>query len=590
MAKSGSFKTSDYSGRYLLFSWEVTSQSIANNTTTISWTLAGAGRASDGYYKSGNFRVTIDGKVVYSDTTRINLYEGTKVSSGTYTFTHDSAGEKSFKVYAEAGIYTVAVNCTGQGTFTLDQIPRASSINSVSGNKITDTFSVSFKKYVSSYSDTLNIGVDGMRAEQVISVYTSGATFTLSDALKAEIYAASQNSQSATLAFWLTTYNGSTKVGDSAKITRSVTINDSQPSIGNVTYADTNDATTEITGDSSKVIRNYSSVRVTISGIKAFNGATLAKLNVTLGEIDKDVVISGSTISTKTVDLGAVNLSYDSVLKVTVTDSRGHTATASINVTILDYELPKANISCKRKDNYYTETILTVNPVVSYLDGKNSAEIHASYKEADAETYGTPAAITAGEPTTLELDNKKDWNVKIEVSDKLNADFFYVYVEKGLPIIFFDRLKSSVGINCFPNDAESFEVWGKNIYKALFYSSGDTVSVSNFNTSGFTTEQNTELYFSVPLPKSLEDISSINVTDMRLNVRYTSSDGYGYTLATAWVDGGYNILADSTITVTYDINTGVNAATFFLKKPSGYLGTNNFPQSVEIVSLKFTCE
>jgi len=103
MASSGSFTTSTYSSRGLLFEWSVQSQSIANNTTTISWSLTGTGGGST-WYTSGNFKVTIDGQQVYYSSTRINLSKGTVVASGTYTISHSNDGTKSFSAYAEAGI------------------------------------------------------------------------------------------------------------------------------------------------------------------------------------------------------------------------------------------------------------------------------------------------------------------------------------------------------------------------------------------------------------------------------------------------------------------------------------------------------
>src|SRR5574344_2459761 len=128
MASSGSFNTTNYQGRYLKFTWTVSSQSIANNSTTISWSLTGAGTAQSNWYKAGNFKVVIDGSTVYNSETRINLYNGTVVANGTYTLVHDSQGNKSFTASAQAGIYTVAVNCTGSGSFTLPQIARAAKI------------------------------------------------------------------------------------------------------------------------------------------------------------------------------------------------------------------------------------------------------------------------------------------------------------------------------------------------------------------------------------------------------------------------------------------------------------------------------
>lgn len=133
MASSGSFNTNAYGSgdyyRYLNFSWSVQSQSIANNTTTIKWTLKGAGGSTNSWVQSGNFKVVIDGAVVYSSATRINLYNGTVVASGTYTMTHNTVGNRSFSASAEAGIYYVAVNCRGSGSWDLPQIPRYATSN-----------------------------------------------------------------------------------------------------------------------------------------------------------------------------------------------------------------------------------------------------------------------------------------------------------------------------------------------------------------------------------------------------------------------------------------------------------------------------
>ena len=115
MASSGSFGTSGYSGRYLTFNWWTNGRSIDGNYTDIGWNLVGSGNASASWYKAGNFKVVIDGETVYSSSTRINLYNGTTVASGTKRIYHDSQGNKQFSAYAEAGIYTIAVNCSGSG-------------------------------------------------------------------------------------------------------------------------------------------------------------------------------------------------------------------------------------------------------------------------------------------------------------------------------------------------------------------------------------------------------------------------------------------------------------------------------------------
>lgn len=584
MASSGSLKTSAYDGRYLLFEWNVSNQNIQNNTTTIAWTLSGAGTASVGYYKAGNFKVVIDGKTVYSSTTRINLYNGTIVKSGTYTFTHGTDGTKTFKASAEGGIYTTAVNCTGSATFSLPAIPRSSTILSVSGNKITDKYSVKYSKAISTYNDTLQINVSGRSVSQKITNYSSGASFSLSDAVKKDIY--SVGSQNVYLEFQLVTYNGSTKIGTSDIIKKSVTVNDSQPTIGDISYIDTNSKTVSITGDSTKIIKGYSTVRATIANVKAMNGANIQKIVSKIGDVTNTTTLTGSSSTNVAIDIGKVNVSEDSQLVVTVTDSRGLTATSSITVTVCDYEKPTANISCKRRENFYTETDLIVNAHISDIFGKNTETIKAYTKQADATSYGEAVNVTPGAATTLSLDNTKAWNVKVVVSDKLSSNTNVLYIEKGQPIVFFDRKKSSVGINCFPNDNESLEVLGKNIYKALYYQPGDTVTVSDIYCSGNTTSSNTKLYFSIPLAKSLDDVKSITLEEMKLNVRHGNG---GYTLSNDYVTGGYDVLSDSSITVTNDIKTGTNMVTFILTKTSAYNGVNNTPETIQVHSIKFTC-
>lgn len=142
---------------------------------------------------------------------------------------------------------------------------------------------------------------------------------------------------------------------------------------------------------------------------------------------------------------------------------------------------------------------------------------------------------------------------------------------------------SNSGISGTFNSAWSID----GTLKPLYYSSGDEVTIKNIYASGIVTNTLTALDFTVQLPKSLEDIKSVTFNEIKLNVRHSSG---GYTLTSAYVNGGYDVLSDSTITVTYAINTGTNAITIYLDKNSGnYNGSNDVPQSIQVNSLKFTC-
>lgn len=124
MATNGSITTNSSYSRSLTFNWWVNRQDIAGNYTDIGWNLVGSGGDSNSYVVSGNFNVWVAGSNLYSSSNRINLYNGTVVASGTHRLYHDNNGNCNFDAYIEAGIWTVAVNCTASGSWSLPQIPR----------------------------------------------------------------------------------------------------------------------------------------------------------------------------------------------------------------------------------------------------------------------------------------------------------------------------------------------------------------------------------------------------------------------------------------------------------------------------------
>lgn len=127
---SGSFNTTSAEGRYLTFNWSVDNTNVASNYKEIYWSLVGAGVG--GYVIGGNFKVVIDGETVYSNSTRREIWVGTVIASGYKKIYHNNNGTKSFSASVEAGIYEVAVNCSGSGTWELPTISRYAKITSFS--------------------------------------------------------------------------------------------------------------------------------------------------------------------------------------------------------------------------------------------------------------------------------------------------------------------------------------------------------------------------------------------------------------------------------------------------------------------------
>lgn len=463
MASSGYFTTSTYQGRGLKFSWYVKSQNVANNQTTIAWELTGYGSASSSWYRSGNFKVVIDGTTVYSSSTRIQLYENTLVANGTYTFTHNSTGNKTFTASAQAGIYTVAVNCTGSGSFALPQINRVSTIDSFTGTNIEGNFSVKFTKYNNSFTTKLRISAPNQTLE-TFNYNTSGAIFKLNSDSINYLYGVMANTSKINLSVTLLTYNGSTLIGQSAVFTNSCSLTNADPVIDNTTYADTNADTIAITGNNQLIIQNKSNLVFTVPTATALKGANIVSYSVTLNGVTRSRNTAG------TIDFGAVNISSNLTATVKVTDSRGNTnkINTTVDVSVLSWSKPILDAILQRKSNFYTETDLTVNATYSSLNEANTVTIQYQYKKKSESQYGALTTVANNSTTTINLDNLYDWDVKVIVTDRLDSNTYYLSVGKGLPIIFFDRVKNSVGINCFPANENSVESNGieldNNIY------------------------------------------------------------------------------------------------------------------------------
>ena len=472
MASSGSVSSNGYEGRYITFSWSLTSQNIKANTSTIAWRLEGDGSAQSSRYKAGNFKVVIDGTTVYSTSQddRIWLYDGTLVASGNYTLNHNSQGQKSFSVSIQAGIYTYAVNCRGNGSFTLPNISRISEITAVNGANLTDPISVNYTEYVASYTNNLIIKLNSTTL-QTITNYNSGDSFNLSSSALSSIYNAVKTAKTATLSFSLQTYDGSTLLGTSGVVNKSFNIDSSAPSIGNVTYKDSNSTTSAITANNQYIIRNKSTLEVTVTNLAAKNSATLSSITVAGGGVTQTRSLSGTSDLSEVFTLGTVNQSSNFTLTVTLTDSRGFTATKSVTILVYDYNLPTAVISALRVDNYYTTTNVTVNATYASLGGHNTLSITGQYKKTSESSYSAAETITNNVTKAFSLDNAYEWNLKITVSDRLGSTVYNLVIGRGLPIWFIDRLLSSVGINCFPEQNDSLEVNGLRVDDKIYIGS-----------------------------------------------------------------------------------------------------------------------
>lgn len=482
MATSGTFKTSAYDGACLQFDWSLKSQSTVNNQSVISWTLKGAGIKSGYWYMAGPFKCTVNGTVVYQSNTRIKLYTGTVVASGELAIGHDTNGAKSFSAYAECAIYVTSVNCKGSGSWSLPDIDRASqpSLNTWPNNSpdfnIGDTIVVHMNRKSTVFTHTVVLKL-GSYSYTIGTGVTDNITLD-TDKIASSLYAQMPNSNNMTGEIAVTTYSGSAVIGTSSCTIIAHVVN-SNP-VFDVGYSDTNSATVAITENNQYIIRNNSTLQISISNARALNSATLKTLTAVVNGNAYTGTLNGST---GVINVGVVNVSYDTEVTVKIVDSRGNAGQKNITVLVYDWTLPSAIIKLNRKSNYYSESILNVNANYASIGGKNTVAIRYRTKKVSDSSYGSYATVQNNTDVSFTADNKYEWNVQVEVSDRIGKTTYNLILSKGIPITYTDIKKYSFGVNCFPKHDNSLEVNGVCISGQVLYNSASgtagTVTLSD---------------------------------------------------------------------------------------------------------------
>jgi hypothetical protein len=240
-----------------------------------------------------------------------------------------------------------------------------------------------------------------------------------------------------------------------------------------LSYQDTNSDITAITGDDQLIVQNQSNLQISFSAAQALKYASISSYQV---------IFNGATTSYSspgTYSLGAVNSSQNLELQVKVIDSRGNFAAISKPVTVLDWTPPIINAEAGRINNFESETNLTPNVQISSVNGLNAITLlQYRAKKTSTTVWGSWIDISNSK-TQIVLDNIYAWDLEIQCSDKFSGSpsVSALTVPKGMPIMFFDTEKLSIGVNCFPENSESFEVGGGTVLNGekMIFESGTWV-------------------------------------------------------------------------------------------------------------------
>ncbi len=451
MAASFSLTSGSYKGRTLTLSCAQT-KDIANNKSTINWTLTSAG-GENNYYDVGPTKVYINGTEVYSKS-RVSwsakTFPAAKGSvSGSLTVSHNNDGNKSISVSFSTAIYTATVS-TYSGTWALDSNPRQANITGAPNfndeENPTITYSNPAGNAVNSLQACISWTGNADIAYRDISKTGSSYTFNLTEAERNKLrQAATGNTLS--VKFYVTTNIGGNTFYST--LNKTLTIVNAKPTLYPI-IEDTNSVTAALTGNTSKMVKHFSSPEVA-TGSAAYKYAT----------ITNNAISNGSNYTTKANDI-FYNIE-NHIFGFWAKDSRGNEIYQEINKINEGNWIDYVKISCN------------VSPTNPTTDGKMFLNIKGNYWSgnfgavANELTLQYRMGIAGGEfgdwiTVAAELDGNT-YNASIPI-EGLNYQTTYMFEARAL-----DKLETTPTKYIEVQTTPVFD-WGKNDFRFNVPASG----------------------------------------------------------------------------------------------------------------------
>lgn len=334
MATSGLIRTNTSFG-YVDLTWSESSQDIANNKTRIYYELRIYREYSISSSASKSYSVVFNGSTVASGTTTIGG-SGTKViKSGYVDIGHSGDGTKTFSYsfsqqvdinWGGSWVGTV----TGSGSGTLDTIPRASTPTLSSTNFNMGSAITIYTNKLASFTHTVVVTFGGYTANIAFNVVDSVSWTPPTASMAPQIPNATAGIGSITVH----TYSGSTLIGSksvnfTANVPSSVV-----PTFTSVTAVEAT-TTPDVKTLAGAYVQNMSTLRLTANGPAGVYGSTINRHEFTFEGASLNAY-TGPSVTTPVIK-GSGTLP----VTCTIYDTRGRTATKTINVTVLAYAPPK---------------------------------------------------------------------------------------------------------------------------------------------------------------------------------------------------------------------------------------------------------
>ncbi len=423
MATSGTIQEAIRTGYRLQIAWTVDSQSVANNTSTVTAKvqLVSTGSSytiNSTASKSGS--LTINGtKYTFSFTASLSGNQTKTLYTKTVTVSHSADGTKTCSFSATCGINvtlsgTYYGNVTASGSGAFNTIARASTISSVTSSVSvngTNSVTVNITRAASSFTHTVVFSF-GSYSKTTQDVGTS-----TSYAIPQSWLNAIPNATSGTAKVTVTTYSGSTKIGSA--VSKNFTITVPSTVVPTISAVNLSEAVSGIAAQFGGYVQNKSKLAVSITAAGSYS-STIKSYSVT---------VQGTSYTKASFTSGVLKNSGTSNVSVTVTDSRGRTASTTKSITVIAYAAPKintftairANDSGSADDNG-TMALARIKFSVAAVNNKNAKSYVVEYRQKSADTWseaasGSVYSYDSNMLLNVNLSPDKSYDLRLSVSD-----------------------------------------------------------------------------------------------------------------------------------------------------------------------------
>lgn len=447
----GSVKTSTYSQLRLYGKYN--SQSTDNNTSSVSLQLRLYGNGGKGSFSSGTAKIS--GTSYSLGNTSYSKNAEKTLCTKTYTATHSSDG-----TYTASISYSISTTGTVSGSssasITLPQIKRTSVLSSVSNFTFGNSITINFTKYVSSYTQNLNVIIDGSTVKTVTGI-SSGNSISFSSGELTAAYAKIPSATSATVTFQLVTLNGSTQVGTSSQTATGTIPSSVKPTISSVTL---NDAMGYYSTVGSYV---YSKSKIHgVINASAGSGSSISSYSTSINS----QTLTGSTFTTSVLSTTGTN-----TYTTTVTDARGRTATYSGTFNVIAYSPPAINTftivrcdSSGTQDDSGNYVKINISAKITSLNSTNSKSYVLSYKLSSASTYTTLISDATSYTYTLTdsvqsgFSSSNSYDFKLVVTDSYGSTTQSINIPTASVVMDFYNDGTGVAIGKVAETPNKFDV------------------------------------------------------------------------------------------------------------------------------------